>query len=76
MSDHSIGVALEPAITSHLMKTDDVAVLLSCSASWLNKARLNGDGPPFIRMGRSVRYLEADVRQWIETNRRCSTSES
>ena len=58
------------------MKTDDVAVLLSCSVSWLNKARLHGDGPPFIRMGRSVRYLEADVRQWIETNRRCSTSES
>ncbi len=27
------------------------------SLSWLAKARKRGDGPPFIRFGRSVRYF-------------------
>jgi hypothetical protein len=27
------------------------------SISWLAKARRRGDGPPFVRFGRSVRYL-------------------
>ncbi len=26
------------------------------SLSWLAKARKRGDGPPFVRFGRSVRY--------------------
>jgi hypothetical protein len=26
------------------------------SISWLAKARKRGDGPPFVRFGRSVRY--------------------
>ena len=27
------------------------------STSWLAKARKRGDGPPFVRFGRSVRYF-------------------
>ena len=27
------------------------------SLSWLAKARKRGDGPPFVRFGRSVRYF-------------------
>jgi hypothetical protein len=27
------------------------------SPSWLAKARRRGDGPPFVRFGRSIRYF-------------------
>jgi hypothetical protein len=27
------------------------------STSWLAKARKRGDGPPFVRFGRAVRYF-------------------
>ena len=27
------------------------------SPSWLAKARKRGDGPPFVRFGRSIRYF-------------------
>jgi hypothetical protein len=33
------------------------AKVLNVSESWLAKARKRGDGPPFYRAGRSVRYF-------------------
>jgi len=38
--------------------------------------RLRGYGPPFIKVGRLVKYLESDIQAWIESQRRQSTSES
>lgn len=35
-----------------------------------------GDGPPFIKINRSVRYRVTDLRQWIEAHRVNSTSEA
>jgi hypothetical protein len=34
----------------------ETAKILKVSESWLAKARMRGEGPPFIRIGRSVRY--------------------
>ena len=36
------------------------------SLSWLAKARMRGDGPPFIKIGRAVRYSEAALIQWMK----------
>jgi hypothetical protein len=47
----------------------------SFSLSWLAKARMSGDGPPFIRVGRSIRYSEAALHQWMKSRQRLSTSE-
>jgi predicted DNA-binding transcriptional regulator AlpA len=33
-------------------------------SSW-QKARLTGDGPKFIRLGRLVRYWASDVEAWL-----------
>jgi hypothetical protein len=33
------------------------AKVLKVRASWLAKARKRGDGPPFYRAGRSIRYF-------------------
>jgi predicted DNA-binding transcriptional regulator AlpA len=62
--------ALEP-----LLHPRDAAQILNVSTSWLAKARMRGDGPPFIRVGRSVRYGGAALLQWVKSRQRLSTSE-
>jgi len=49
--------------------------LYKVSTSWLAKARMRGDGPPYIRIGRSIRYAEAALIQWMKSRQRLSTSE-
>jgi predicted DNA-binding transcriptional regulator AlpA len=76
-SSHSGSVATQkpmaPAIV--LLTPKDAANLLKVSLSWLAKARMRGDGPPYIRVGRSIRYSEAVLLQWMKSKQRSSTSE-
>ena len=53
----------------------EAARLLKVSLSWLAKARMRGDGPPYMKIGRSIRYSETDLLQWTKSRRRLSTSE-
>jgi len=48
---------------------------LKVSQSFLAKARMRGDGPPYIMIGRSIRYSEAALIQWMRSQQRLSTSE-
>jgi predicted DNA-binding transcriptional regulator AlpA len=48
---------------------------LRVSLSWLAKARMRGDGPPYIKVGRSIRYAETALIQWMKSRQRLSTSE-
>jgi hypothetical protein len=43
---------------SPLLTAKEAGVLLKVSLSWLAKARMRGDGPPYICVGRSIRYAE------------------
>jgi predicted DNA-binding transcriptional regulator AlpA len=58
-----------------LLTATDAARLLRVSLSWLAKARLRGDGPRFVKIGRSVRYPESFIREYIKMRTRSSTSE-
>jgi predicted DNA-binding transcriptional regulator AlpA len=58
-----------------LLEPKEAAALLNVSLSWLAKARMRGDGPPFIKIGRSVRYSEIALQQWMKSRQRLSTSE-
>jgi predicted DNA-binding transcriptional regulator AlpA len=58
-----------------LLHTGDVARILNVSLSWLAKARLSGEGPRFVKIGRAVRYAESAVREYIKGRTRGSTSE-
>jgi hypothetical protein len=62
-----------PAIV--LLTPKEAARLLKVSLSWLAKARMRGDGPPYIRVGRAIRYGEAVLLQWTKSRQRLSTSE-
>lgn len=57
-----------------LFSPAQAAKLLNVSLSWLAKARMRGDGPPFVKMGRVVRYSELALREYIQTRMRRSTS--
>jgi predicted DNA-binding transcriptional regulator AlpA len=60
---------------SPLLTAKEVAARLKVSLSWLAKARMRGDGPPYICIGRSIRYTEAGTAQWMKSRQRLSTSE-
>jgi len=49
--------------------------LLRLSLSWLAKARMRGDGPPYVKLRRSIRYPEGRLHQWTKSLTRLSTSE-
>ena len=44
--------------------------------STLEKLRLYGGGPPFVKLGaRSIGYIVSDVDDWVKSRRRISTSD-
>jgi hypothetical protein len=50
------------------------AEYIGCSPSWLRKGRMNGQRekgptPPFVRYGRSIRYLKRDLDTFLEQHR-------
>jgi predicted DNA-binding transcriptional regulator AlpA len=61
--------------TNVMLEPKEAAAILKVSLSWLAKARMSGEGPAFTKIGRSVRYTEADLLQWMKSRRRLSTSE-
>jgi predicted DNA-binding transcriptional regulator AlpA len=66
----------KPAAPSFVLLTaKEAARLLKVSVSWLAKARMRGDGPRYIRIGRSIRYREDALIQWMKGRQRMSTSE-
>jgi predicted DNA-binding transcriptional regulator AlpA len=58
-----------------LFTPKETANRLKVSLSWLAKARMRGDGPPYIPIGRSVRYSEEALQQWLKSHQQLSTSE-
>jgi predicted DNA-binding transcriptional regulator AlpA len=58
-----------------LLTERDAADLLQVSRSWLAKARMRGDGPPYVKVGRSIRYTGTGMLQWTRLRQRFSTSE-
>jgi len=49
------------ALTEH-----EVAMRLGLSVATLRAWRLKRKGPRFIRFGRAVRYLEADIERFVD----------
>jgi hypothetical protein len=56
-----------------LLAPEEAARLIGMSVSWLAKARARGDGPRYVRYGRSVRYPRSYLLEDIRT--RSSTSD-
>jgi excisionase family DNA binding protein len=49
-----------------LLTPAEAAKYLKISLSWLAKGRMRGEGPPFVRLGRSIRYLRSSLVDWMK----------
>jgi predicted DNA-binding transcriptional regulator AlpA len=52
-----------------LLTDTEVSKILRQSRQTLANLRSVGQGCPFIRLGRSIRYLESDVQEYIKKSR-------
>ncbi len=58
------------------LRTREAARYVGLAKSTLEKRRITGDGPPFLKIGRSVRYDTDDLDLWLGAQKRNSTSEA
>ena len=58
-----------------LLTTRQAAKRLGLSPRTLERYRVSGDGPEFVKMGRAVRYMAGKLNEWIEGRTRRSTSD-
>ncbi len=57
-----------------LTETEVARDWLNVETTLLERHRLEGDGPPFIRVSpRVIRYAPSDVRRWLEHRVACRT---
>lgn len=50
-----------------MLDQNDVAALLKVSPSTLEYWRCRGGGPRYLKIGKLARYLESDVREYINS---------
>ena len=60
---------------SEYLNVAEAAKFANLGASTLNKLRLTGDGPSYIKLGRRVVYARDDIEGWMQSKRRRSTSD-
>jgi excisionase family DNA binding protein len=58
-----------------LLTQREAAMSLRLSERTLERLRVTGGGPRFLKAGKAVRYREADLQAWIEARLFNSTSE-
>lgn len=61
---------------NRILNVTEAAERLSVSASYLNKLRVTGGGPPFIKIGARVAYDPADLSDWLLAQKRTSTADT
>jgi predicted DNA-binding transcriptional regulator AlpA len=66
--------ANRPTTAPILLTPKQAARHLNLSVSCLAKRRLAGDGPPYVKLGGAIRYVETSLQQWMKSQQRTSTS--
>lgn len=62
--------------TYRLLTESEAAEITGYSRSWFQRKRWEGGGPPFRKIGHSIRYPQNELISWIENHAlRLSTSE-
>ena len=62
-------MSINPIDPNGLVDTRRAASLLGLDHATLQNWRCRGEGPPFIRLGRAIRYRPDDLETWIESHR-------
>jgi predicted DNA-binding transcriptional regulator AlpA len=56
-----------------LLKSEQAADQLQISPKTLARWRWSGDGPKFVKIGKCVRYRQAEIDRFIEAGQRQNT---
>lgn len=72
-NEHDVKAVLQRQ-QRELYRTKGAALYTNTSELTLNKLRLTGGGPKYIKLGRTVLYDQADLDAWLNAHRRSSTS--
>ena len=62
-------------IEKRALREDEAAIYIGLSPSFLRQSRSQGirknhvPPPPFVRLGRVIRYLKEDLDHWLENQR-------
>ncbi|WP_025032475.1 helix-turn-helix transcriptional regulator [Bradyrhizobium sp. DOA9] len=62
-------------MTTDLLPQQQLAHILAVSERTLERWRVEGCGPAYLKAGRRVLYRRSDVDQWLDNNARTSTSD-
>lgn len=54
-----------PSRTARLLTTDDLAAMVGVKPRTVERWRADGEGPPFMLFGRTIRYHPARVQAWM-----------
>ena len=57
-----------------LWTSEQVAAFLQLTPDRVKKMRQSGDGPPYTKIGREVRYIPRKVEHWIIEREQTSTN--
>lgn len=71
-----LGIANEPIRPRRKLNTHAAAAYSGLARSTLEKLRVFGGGPHYIKIGRRVVYDLTDLEQWLGNHRRRSTSDN
>ena len=72
MNNQNTPVDFAGSVAKKALTEAETAIYISMSQSFLRQARMNGDrigrapGPPFLRIGRAIRYLREDLDTWLD----------
>ncbi len=59
-----------------VMNTAEAAKYVRLGKPTLERVRISGEGPAYVKLGGSVRYRRCDLDEWLETKLTHSTSQA
>jgi hypothetical protein len=59
---------------TEIVSTKVAAAIADVSPRTLERKRVSGTGPKFLKLGKSVRYRISDIEEWLIANEHTSTS--
>ena len=58
-----------------LLSENELCEYLGKSRAWAQRARMEGNGPPFVKIGRTPKYPADSLVQWYMATERTNTAE-
>ena len=58
---------------AELWTPQEFAAFAKITTDAASKLRITGNGPPYVKLGRNVRYFPGDVAAWLKQNATTST---